>query len=204
MTPAQASNVLATTHPAMAAAVQRFGPARFGSKPKVDQRFPRLARSITGQQLSVRAAGTIFGRLENLLGPVTPEAILGTNPDELRACGLSGAKVAALVDLASRTESGALVLESLGRRPEEEVIAALTAVRGIGRWTAQMFLLGSLHRLDVWPTGDAGVRNGFARMMGLPSTPTAEELELLGDAFRPYRSVLAWYCWQAIDADPNG
>lgn len=198
----EASEALVADNPIMTPVLAEFGPCRFGPKPRVDERFARLARSIAGQQLSVTAASTIFGRVSSLLGFVTAETVLSVEPGQLRACGLSNAKVAAFVDLAERIAAGSVDLASLGRRSDADVVETLTAVRGIGRWTAQMFLLGSLHRLDVWPTGDVGVRNGFAQMMGLDRVPTTLELEQLGERFRPHRSVVAWYCWRVLDSEP--
>jgi DNA-3-methyladenine glycosylase II len=122
-------------------------------------------------------------------------------PDEtMRAAGLSGAKVASLRDLAAKVLDGTVVLDPAGLRKESdaEVVARLTTVRGIGKWTSEMFLMFQLRRLDVWPTGDLGVRKGFGLAWGIP-TPAAKELEPLGDPFRPYRSVVAWYCWRAAE-----
>lgn len=180
-----------------------FGPVSFGNKPAVAERFGRIARSICGQQLSVAAARTIHGRVCDLLGEISPATILATAPEDLRGCGLSNAKVAALMDLSEKVTTGALNLGRLGRISETDAVAQLTQVRGIGEWTAQMFLLGSLHRLDVWPTGDAGVRNGYALVADLATVPTADELEPMGDAYRPYRSIAAWYCWQLLDNAPG-
>jgi len=173
-----------------------------GPRPLVEERFARVARSIAGQQLSVTAASTIFGRVVDLVDLVTPASILRTSPDGLRECGLSNAKVAALCDLAQKCSDGTLDFGSLGRIPVEDAVARLTEVKGIGRWTAEMFLIGSLHKLDVWPTGDAGVRNGFAQMTGLKIAPTADELQPMGNPFRPYRTIVAWYCWRTLDNKP--
>jgi 3-methyladenine DNA glycosylase/8-oxoguanine DNA glycosylase len=117
----------------------------------------------------------------------------------LRACGLSGAKTASLLDLADKVASGEVALERLGRLPDEDVVAHLTVVRGIGPWTAQMFLMTALSRLDVWPTGDYGVRAGYARAWGMDALPDPKDLHGLGEPFRPYRSLVAWYCWRAAD-----
>jgi 3-methyladenine DNA glycosylase/8-oxoguanine DNA glycosylase len=117
----------------------------------------------------------------------------------MRAAGLSGAKAASILDLAQRVDAGLLDLTTLGRLSDAAVTEALTRVRGIGPWTADMFLIFALRRLDIWPTGDLGVRVGFGRAFALPETPTAPQLAPLGDPFRPYRSVLAWYCWRAVE-----
>jgi DNA-3-methyladenine glycosylase II len=195
-----ASTKLAALHPVMAELVDHFGPCRFGSKPAATERFETLANAIVSQQLAGAAANTIWRRLQAGVGPsFTPAAVCATPPDVLRAAGLSAAKAASIVDLAQKVESGALDLSKLGRLPDESVTSALTQVRGIGPWTADMFMIFALRRLDVWPTGDLGVRVGFGRAFSLPETPTAAQLAPLGDPFRPYRSVLAWYCWRAVE-----
>jgi DNA-3-methyladenine glycosylase II len=187
--------------PVIAALREEHGPPHLASPAPVASRFATLARSILYQQLAGTAARAIHGRfVESLGGSVTPALVLAAGPQALAACGLSRAKAAALVDLAERVSDGRLTLEHLGRMPDDEVIAQLVSVRGIGTWTAHMFLLSSLGRLDVWPVGDLGVRTGFAVAWGLADQPTPGELELLGEPFRPWRSVVAWYCWRAADA----
>jgi DNA-3-methyladenine glycosylase II len=199
-THAEASLELARRDPVMAQLVARHGPMRIRARPPVARRFERIARSIAYQQLAGRAAATIWGRTEALVsGPFTPEAVLALDEELLRGAGLSGAKTAAIRDLADKTLSGVVRLDRLGRLPDDEVVAELIRVRGIGTWTAQMFLIFDLHRMDVWPTGDLGVRAGYGRAFGLAVAPTDKELARLGDEFRPYRSVVAWYCWRAAD-----
>jgi 3-methyladenine DNA glycosylase/8-oxoguanine DNA glycosylase len=195
----------ATTHlsasdPVLAALVARHGPPPRRRPVRSDRRFESLVETIVYQQLAGRAAATIHGRLLAALdGAVTPDAVLAA-PDELLAsCGLSRAKAASIRDLADQVSGGAVVLERIGRLSDQEVEDHLTRVRGIGPWTAQMFLLGTLGRLDVWPTGDYGVRAGFARAWGLGQIPTPNELSELGEPFRPYRSLVAWYCWRVVD-----
>jgi DNA-3-methyladenine glycosylase II len=131
---------------------------------------------------------------------VTAERLLSLSAETLRSAGLSGNKTASLQDLSAKVLDGAVILDPAGLRAEsdEEVVTRLSTVRGIGTWTAEMFLMFQLRRLDVWPTGDLGVRKGFGLAWGIP-TPTAKELEPLGDPFRPYRSVVAWYCWRAAE-----
>jgi 3-methyladenine DNA glycosylase/8-oxoguanine DNA glycosylase len=195
-----ASAALAERDPVMAALVDRHGPCRLGPAVAVADRFAALARSIAYQQLAGRAAATIWGRVRDLVpGPFTPEAVLALDEVQLRGAGLSGAKTASLRDLAAKTADGTLRLDRVGRRPDEQVIEELTVVRGVGRWTAQMFLMFTLRRLDVWPTGDLGVRAGFARAYDLAALPGPLELEVEGERFRPYRSVAAWYCWRAVE-----
>ena len=124
------------------------------------------------------------------------------DPVVLREAGLSGAKVLSVLDLTARCVDGRLELDRLGRMSDAGVVDTLSSVRGIGPWSAQMFLMHELGRLDVWPTGDLGVRAGYARAFSLRSVPTPGRLEELGERFRPYRSVAAWYCWRAAD-DPE-
>lgn len=197
---AAASDALAARDARIAAIVERVGPCRLGRRPAAGARFETLAVAIVSQQLAGKAADAIWGRVLHTVGaPFTAKRVLSTPFDALRAAGLSQAKALSLVDLARRVDDGALDLAALGRRSDAEVTAALTAVRGIGPWTADMFMIFALQRLDIWPVGDLGVRNGFARIFELPAAPTSVELVPLADAFRPYRSVLAWYCWRAVD-----
>jgi DNA-3-methyladenine glycosylase II len=166
-----------------------------------DTHFAALVQSIVFQQLAGAAASTIHRRLVAALGgEVTPEVMLALAPEDLRAAGMSGNKAASVTDLAAKVLDGTVVLDprGLAREGDEEVIARLTTVRGIGRWTAEMFLMFQLRRLDVWPVGDLGVRKGFGVAWAMPM-PSAKELEPLGDAFRPYRSAVAWYCWRAAE-----
>ena len=172
----------------------------------VAQRFERLSVAILHQQLAGAAAATITRRVIDVLGgSISPEGIVGASTVTLRSCGVSEAKDRALRDLAMRVLDGRLVLSSLGRRSDHAVVAELSAVRGIGRWTAEMFLMGPLGRHDIWPVGDLGVRNGWAIIAELDAVPDAASLEEVADHVRPWRSTLAWYCWQAVDvARSNG
>jgi DNA-3-methyladenine glycosylase II len=184
----------------MARLVDRHGPMHLPPPPRAPQRFEHLARSIAFQQLAGKAASTIWGRVRALVpGEFTPAAVLSVPEGDLAAAGLSRAKLASIRDLAEHASDGRVVLERIGRLDDDAVIEHLTAVRGIGPWTAQMFLMFTLHRVDVWPTGDLGVRIGFAKAWGLPERPTTGELEALGDPYRPWRTVVAWYCWRAAD-----
>ena len=198
VTPAQAATALADRDPVVARLVDLAGPPKF-PRP-TDTHFGTLVRSVTHQQLAGAAAQAIHGRLVAALdGDVTPERLLATPTEDLRASGLSGSKVASLQDLATKVLDGTVVLDNrrLARESDDEVVARLTTVRGIGRWSAEMFLMFHLRRLDVWPTGDLGVRKGFGLAWEVP-TPTPKALEALGDPYRPYRSVVAWYCWRAV------
>jgi DNA-3-methyladenine glycosylase II len=163
--------------------------------------FAALVRAIVYQQLAGPAAAAIHGRLLGALDDnPRPEALLTLDAATLRSVGLSANKAASLQDLATKALDGTVLLNrrGLARQNDDEVIARLSTVRGIGPWTAQMFLIFQLRRLDVWPTGDLGVRHGYALAWDIP-TPTARELEPLGDPFHPYRSVVAWYCWRAAE-----
>ncbi len=198
--PRQASLELAARHPVLRVLVTRHGPCRFPPKPPAAARFETLANAIVSQQLAGAAADTIWARARQAVGPVfTQEAVLRCPPDALRAAGLSGAKLVSIVDLAQHVDDGRLELDGLGRYDDPRVTELLTQVKGIGPWTADMFMIFALHRLDIWPTGDLGVRAGYGRAFGLPAPPAAKELAPLGDDFRPYRSVLAWYCWRAVE-----
>jgi DNA-3-methyladenine glycosylase II len=194
-----AAEALASRDPVIARLVAAAGPMRM-SKSHVSH-FAALVRDIVYQQLAGKAAAAIHGRLSAALdGDVEPEALLALPLDELRGAGLSANKAASLRDLAEKVLDGTVVLDPrrLGRESDEEVIARLTTVRGIGEWTAQMFLMFQLRRLDVWPAGDLGVRKGYGLAWGIPM-PSARELSPLGDPLRPYRSVAAWYCWRACE-----
>ncbi len=162
--------------------------------------FAELARMICYQQLAGRAAAAIHGRFAACFdGPPTAAAVLALPVEELRGAGLSAAKAASIRDLAEKVDAGLVQLDRVGRLPDAEVVRELVLVRGIGEWTAHMFLMFQLGRLDVWPTLDYGVRNGFARLYGLDPMPTPKQLEPEGERFRPYRSLAAWYCWRAVD-----
>jgi DNA-3-methyladenine glycosylase II len=194
-----AAAILAERDPVLHRLIAEAGPPRV--RPPTDSHFGALVRAIVYQQLAGAAASAIHGRLIAALGDeVTPERVLALPAEALRAAGLSANKTASLQDLASKVLDGTVVLDPAGLRAEsdEEVVARLSAVRGIGKWTAEMFLMFQLRRLDVWPTGDLGVRKGFGLAWGIP-TPTAKQLDPLGDPYRPYRSVVAWYCWRAAE-----
>jgi 3-methyladenine DNA glycosylase/8-oxoguanine DNA glycosylase len=187
----------------MAALIARS--RRYEITPAVSMRpFDALAESIAYQQLSGKAAATIWGRVRRLY-PKTkwldPAKVLATPDDKLRAAGLSRAKVAALKDLAAKTIDATVPSgRALIRMSDDEIIACLTTVRGIGRWTVEMLLLFDLGRPDVWPVDDYGVRKGFARTFGKRKLPTPKQLIKFGEKWRPYRSLAAWYFWRALDA----
>jgi DNA-3-methyladenine glycosylase II len=196
---AAAARILAERDPVIARLLEQTGPPRL-SRPQ-ESHFATLVRAIVYQQLAGRAAAAIHGRLIAALGgDVQPEGLIALSDETLRAVGLSRAKVVSLRDLAAKVLDGTVVLSPprLARETDEEIITRLSAVRGIGTWTAEMFLLFQLRRLDVWPVGDLGVRRGYGLAWQIP-TPTERELKPLGDPYRPYRSVLAWYCWRAAE-----
>jgi DNA-3-methyladenine glycosylase II len=166
--------------------------------------FQYLSRSIVYQMLSGKAAATIFARFAALTPGRSfpkPVEVLALSDTVLRGCGLSGSKVAALRTLAGAVESGELRLAGLARRPDDEVVRALSALRGIGPWTAQMFLMFRLGRLDVMPELDLGVQEGVRRLDGLDARPTPRELRARSECWRPLRSVGSWMMWRLADED---
>ncbi len=193
---------LAATDPRLAALIARS--LRYNVKPAQSLRpFDALAESIAYQQLSGKAAATIFGRVRALYPRqkyLDPKKILATPNDSFRAAGLSRSKIAALKDLAAKTIDGTVPsARAIAQMSDEEIIVRLTEVRGIGRWTVEMLLLFDLGRLDVWPVDDYGVRKGFAKIFGRRKLPTPKQLMKFGEKWRPYRSIAAWYFWRALD-----
>jgi DNA-3-methyladenine glycosylase II len=161
--------------------------------------FQALVHAIVSQQLSTKAAATIAGRVDTLLGGLpTPARVRLVSDAQLRAAGLSGQKVAYLRDLCRRLDDGSLRLDVLNDMSDEAVIDALTSVKGIGRWTAEMFLIFRLHRPDVLPVGDLGIVKAIKTVYGLRTVPTPERMLRLGEAWRPYRSVACWYLWASL------
>lgn len=197
-----AHRLLRMSHPRMAELIARS--RRYKIMPAASVRpFDALAESIAYQQLSGKAAATIFGRVRALYPKrkwLDPGQLLATPDETLRAAGLSRAKTAALKDLAAKTIDGTVPSgPALLRMTDDEIIARLTTVRGIGRWTVEMLLLFDLGRPDVWPVDDYGVRKGFAKTFGRRKLPTPKQLVKFGEKWRPYRSVAAWYFWRALD-----
>jgi DNA-3-methyladenine glycosylase II len=178
--------------------VRHVGPIRV--PPAGDEPFYYLSRAIVFQQLAGAAARTIHGRfVEALKGDVTPTKVLRVRESTLRKAGLSAAKAAAVRDLAAKVRSGEVVVDDLEHQTDEEVIRRLTLVKGIGPWTAQMYLMFRMHRPDVWPVLDLGVRSGLTKILGLHASPGPKEMERMGDAYRPWRSAAAFYCWRALE-----
>jgi DNA-3-methyladenine glycosylase II len=195
----EGEQALARRDPVMRGLIKQTGPSVIGKR-RNRTSFEALVRAIVFQQLAGRAAAAIYGRVVALFpgGRVSPENVMAVSEQVLRGAGLSAAKVASIRDFATKALDGTVPLRTLGRLPDEEIVARLVTVRGIGRWTAEMFLLFQLGRPDVWPVDDLGVRNGYRIAYELPAMPSAKELGPLGDRYKPYRSYAAWYCWQAV------
>jgi len=189
---------VASRDPVLADLVARVGPITHRPRDP-DGPFGALVRAIVFQQLAGRAAQAIYGRVRATVGEqLTPETLSSASDDALRAAGLSANKLASLRDLSAKVLDGTVVLTRTSRRSDDDLIAALVTVRGIGRWTAEMYLMFQLRRLDVWPVDDLGIRQGYALAWKLDPPPSAKELMPLGDRFRPYRSIVARYRWAAI------
>lgn len=198
----KAQRLLARRDPVIRDLMRRYGPCGLAQAQHVDP-FRALIHAIISQQLSTRAAATIEGRFRALYGGVpTPSQVADTPDAQLRAVGLSGQKVRYLRDLCRRVEDGSLPLTTLGVMSDDEVVAALTEVKGIGRWTAEMFLMFRLQRPDVLPVDDLGIVKAVQRAYGLRKTPTPQRLMRLGESWRPYRSVACWYLWASLDNTP--
>jgi DNA-3-methyladenine glycosylase II len=181
-------------------------PSSRAGRPEPDDHYGALVRSIAGQQLSVLAARAIYGRLTARFGgrPPTPQEILNDEPEELRAAaGFSRAKVRYLRSLAEHVISGELELERLDELPDEEVIAELTAVKGLGLWTAQMFLMFHLERPDVLPVGDLGIRRAIERAYGLEALPDPPAMEAIAEPWRPHRTLACRYLWRSLANEPT-
>ncbi len=193
---------LAASHPRFADLIAGARPFEVKRNPNL-RPFDALAESIAYQQLSGKAAATIFGRVRALYPKrkwFSPAEIIATPDENFRAAGLSRSKTIALKDLAAKTLDGTVPTRAaLERMSDEEIITRLTTVRGIGRWTVEMLLLFDLGRLDVWPIHDYGVQKGYAKTFGKKKLPKPKELLALGEKWRPYRSVAAWYFWRALD-----
>lgn len=193
-----ATRHVATVDPALGRVIDRAGPVRFPNRAGDD--FDALIESIVYQQLAGAAAAAIHGRFLDLFdgtGP-SPEGVLSLSDDRLRAVGLSAAKAISIRDLAAKVLDGTVPLHDVEHLEDEEIVTRLVQVRGIGVWTAEMFLIFRLHRPDVWPVGDLGVRRGWQLAHDLTAMPTPRELRASGEAFRPHRTVAAWYCWRAV------
>ena len=191
----------------MSALVGRIGPleveARRRGRP--EDAYGALVRTIVGQQISTKAARSIYNRLAALFGdrPPTPEELLAADEDALRAAGLSRPKIRYLRDLGTRVLEGDLDLGALHDLPNDEVAGRITAVKGLGRWSADMFLMFHLGRPDVLPVGDLGVRRAVEKAYGLPALPDEDALRTLADPWRPHRTLASLYLWESLDAVPT-
>ena len=186
--------------PVLANIIERVGPNRFGAR-AAGSHLDALVRSIVSQQLSTSAASTIHSRLLALVGVPNPlpEHWLALNDPAMRAAGLSRQKIAYIRDLARHVQDGELPMAKLHEMSDDEVIEALTRVKGIGMWTAQMFLMFRLGRPDILPVLDLGIRNAFRRAYRLRKDPTAKRMHALAKSWAPYRSVASWYLWQSLE-----
>ncbi len=208
---AAARRALAKTDPTMAALIERIGPIdieerlRRRNEERPEDEFGALLRSIVGQQLSTKAARAIYRRVLDLFGgkPPTPRRLLKASEEELRGAGLSGRKVEYLRDLARHVIDGELELGRLRELADEQVIEEIVAVRGLGAWTAEMFLLFHLERPDVLSGGDLGIRKAIQVEYGMEEMPTPKETVAFGERWRPHRSLASIYLWESLAAVPN-
>jgi DNA-3-methyladenine glycosylase II len=190
--------------PILAASIKTIGPCGMADRQRKDH-LSALVGAIVSQQLSTKAAATIFARFVALFPegqPLEATAINDQSDSALRGVGLSGQKVGYLRDLSARIADGRLTLDELEALPDEDVIERLTAVKGFGRWTAEMFLMFRLHRPDVLPAGDLGIVNAIQRLYKLRKRPNAKRILKIGEAWKPYRSVASWYLWQTLRNEP--
>jgi DNA-3-methyladenine glycosylase II len=198
---------LRAADPVLAGLIEELGPRGLddGRDASPHDHYGTLVRAIVGQQLSTKAAATIFGRITERFGgrTPTPEQVLDADPEELRAAGLSRPKVGYLRSLAEHVLSGELELENLDRLDDERAIAELVAVKGLGVWTAHMFLMFHLQRPDVLPVGDLGIRRAIELSYGLPGLPGPAEMEKIAEPWRPYRTLACRYLWRSLANEPQ-
>ena len=193
---------LKAADPVLAGIIERVGPFRMQYSPPT---FHHLTRSIVYQQLSGKAAGTIFGRLIAATSdPVSPEAVLALAPEQMRALGLSSQKAAYVRDLAAKTAAGEVAFEKLPRLTDERVVAQLTQIKGVGVWTVHMFLMFAMRRPNVLPTGDLGIRNAVQRAYKLKKPPAPADIERIARSWHPYCSVASWYLWRSLEPQNAG
>jgi DNA-3-methyladenine glycosylase II len=193
----EATDFLRSSDPILARIIAQVGPLEIAHR---RERFQSLVRAIIFQQLAGRAALAIYQRFVKIIGGgrfPTPEQVIAVSDEDLRRAGLSRGKMAYIRDLARHVRDGSLNFRRFARMDDEEIIADLIRVRGIGRWTAEMFLMFNLRRPDVLPVDDLGFRSAVAKAYGLSGLPPAKELKLMGERWRPYRSVAVWYFWQS-------
>lgn len=195
----EAQRVLARRDPVIGRLIRAHGPCGLADA-RHDDPFRALTRAIVGQQLSTKAAATIWQRFAAVCGGrPTPARVAGVSDSDLRAVGLSGQKLRYIRDLCVRVSNKSLKLRALDAMSDDEVVAALTEVKGIGQWTAEMFLIFRLQRQDVLPLGDLGILKAVQRAYRLRALPSPERLARIGEGWRPYRSVACWYLWASLD-----
>jgi DNA-3-methyladenine glycosylase II len=201
---ARARRLLLRRDPILAALIREYGPCGLAAAQRADH-FSALVRAIVFQQLSTKAASTIYSRMVALLpnAELTPQALAALTDEQLRSAGISRQKGGYLRDLCEKVTAGVVPLAELEQMDDEQVIQALTKIKGIGRWSAEMFLMFRLHRPDVLPVGDLGILNAVRKVYGLRKKPTPERLLRLGEAWRPYRSVASWYLWRSLGSAPG-
>jgi DNA-3-methyladenine glycosylase II len=191
----------------MAGLIDEIGRLSVGARKRgrPDDAYGTLVRSITGQQLSTKAAATIYGRLTQHFGgrTPTPQEIIDTSPQELRALGLSNAKAAYLRDLAEHIVDGELPIDDLAAMPDAKVAETLLAIKGLGRWTVDMFLMFHLGRPDILPVGDLGIRKAMQIHYGLEDLPSPSEMERIAEPWRPHRTLASLYLWESLDNRPG-
>ena len=202
---ARVRRILMRRDPVLAVTIRRIGACGMASRLLADH-LTTLVRAIVGQQLSSKAAATIFGRLRALFADaqITVVGLQALDDAALRSVGLSSQKVSYLRDLSTRIADGRLRLDELDELPDEQVIERLTAVRGFGRWTAEMFLMFRLQRPDVLPVGDLGICTAVQRIYRLRQRPKPKRLIQIGEAWRPYRSIACWYLWESLKKSEVG
>jgi DNA-3-methyladenine glycosylase II len=199
----KARRLLARRDPIIAALIKRHGPCGLADRQHQDG-FTALTHAIISQQLSTKAAATIARRFDALFdGRPTPAAVAQLSDDQLRAVGLSSQKIRYMRDLAAKVADGSVPLNHVNDLSDEDVIQSLTQVKGIGRWTAEMFLMFRLHRPDVLPVDDLGILKAVQRAYGLRKMPKPERLTKIGEPWRPYRSVACWYLWASLGNKPD-
>jgi len=190
---------LKSTDPVLAGIIARVGPYRLITRKAT---FETLAKSITFQQLSGKAAGTIFGRLKQAAGGLlTPRSFLRLNEEELQACGLSRQKIASITDLAQRSARREIQFSRLRDLSDDEIIAMLCRVRGVGVWTVQMFLMFALERQNIMPLSDLGIRNAVQKAYHLDAAPKPADLARIAERWHPYCSVASWYLWRSLEGE---
>ena len=207
MTPAdyaRARRLLLRRDPVLASLIREYGPCQLAAAQRADH-FSALVRAIVFQQLSTKAASTIYARMVAALpgSELTPAAFTSVTDEQLRAAGISRQKGAYLRDLCDKVLAGAVPLDALEGMDDEQVIVSLTKVKGIGRWSAEMFLMFRLHRPDVLPVGDLGIVNAVKKAYGLRKKPTPDRLRRMGEAWKPYRSIASWYLWRSLGNAPG-